>query len=266
MPADDLRVDLTGKVAIVTGAASGIGRATADHFARNHARVVVADIDAEGGRAAADELKRYGSDTRFVEVDVRDQAQVIGMRDAALEAFGQIDILVNNAGIGQDNATRVPIHEFSVEEWHRIIDVDLHGPFLCTRFISPHMVERKQGRIINIGSITGIVPLRLQSPYVTAKAGVIHFTKSAALELAPHGITVNAIAPGSTLSTQTRALFYSDPEKAESLLSHVPLGRPGEPEDIAAAILFLVSEAAGYMTGSVLVVDGGWICGFNRDW
>ena len=149
-----------------------------------------------------------------------------------------------------------------------MIDVDLTGLFYCCRAATPGMVKRKQGVIVNIASTMGIVPIRKQLPYAAAKAGAINFTRSIALELGPYGIRANAIAPGSTLTRGTRELFYN-PEKqdlAKSLLSHVALGRAGEPEEIANAALFLASPAASYITGTVLVVDGGWTAGFARDW
>jgi len=161
------------------------------------------------------------------------------------------------------------VDEFSVEEWHRVVNVDLHGTFYCSRAVSRVMVKQKAGRIVNIGSVFGHVPARLQIAFVAAKAGVHNFTKGMALELAPHGINVNAIAPGSIVTEGTRELFYgkdaSQGQFAQRMISHIPLGRPGETEDIANAALFLCGEESRYITGHVLLVDGGWTCGYTRD-
>jgi NAD(P)-dependent dehydrogenase (short-subunit alcohol dehydrogenase family) len=185
------------------------------------------------------------------------------------ERFGRIDILVNNAGINT-RRDRVPIHEYAPEEWNQILQVDLTGVFLTSRTVIPSMIENRGGRIVNISSIAGLVPLRLQCAYVAAKAGVANLTRAMALELAPHGILVNAVAPGSTLTRGTEALFYGPDgaytERAASLLSHIPLGRPGRPEEIAHAVLFLVAPESGYITGTILTVDGGWTAGYTRDW
>jgi NAD(P)-dependent dehydrogenase (short-subunit alcohol dehydrogenase family) len=190
------------------------------------------------------------------------------MVEKVLARFGRIDILVNNAGVNTPGDQRRPIHEYDEREWRRILSVDLDGVFHCCRVISPGMVARKSGTIINISSIMGVVPIRLQSAFAAAKAAVINFTRSIALELAPFGIRVNAIAPGSILTRGTQALFYNPEKKAlaEGLLSHIPLGRPGAPEEIALPALFLASDASSYMTGAVMVVDGGWTAGFAREW
>jgi NAD(P)-dependent dehydrogenase (short-subunit alcohol dehydrogenase family) len=165
----------------------------------------------------------------------------------------------------------VPIHEYSLEDWNSIVRIDLTGVFVTSRAVIPAILKNPDGgRIVNISSIAGLVPLRLQSAYVAAKAGVANLTRSMALELGPQGILVNAVAPGSTLTRGTEALFYGPDgaytEKAASLLSHIPLGRPATTEDIAYAVLFLVAPEASYINGTVLVVDGGWTAGYTRDW
>jgi NAD(P)-dependent dehydrogenase (short-subunit alcohol dehydrogenase family) len=174
---------------------------------------------------------------------------------------------VNNAGIniGPD---RHPVHEFPDNDWHRIIRVDLDGVFYCSRAVSAGMVKRKRGTIINIGSVMGVIPIRQQSAFAAAKAGMLHFTRSHALEVGKYGVRVNGIAPGSVLTDGTKALYYNPASQqlAQSLLSHIPLGRPGDPEDVAQAALYLASDEAKYVTGTVLVVDGGWTAGFARDW
>src|SRR6185436_18722491 len=181
----------------------------------------------------------------------------------------RLDILVNNAGTNTLHE-RVNIDQFSLPEWDRILKVDLTGLFLVSRLAARPMLSQGSGRIINIASVAGLVPLRLQSAYVAAKAGVVNLTRSMALELGPQGILTNCVAPGSIVTRGTRALFYgSEGEKteiAQSLLSHVPLGRPGTPEEIAHAVTFLVSPEASYINGAVLTVDGGWTAGYTRDW
>jgi len=262
-----MRVDLEGRVAIVTGSGRGIGRAIALSFAENGANVVVnCYTRVSEGMDVATEIEELGRKSLFVKANVTDSEQVNEMMRQAIKTFGRIDILANNAGINVLIEGRVPIHDFSEADWDRIIDVDLKGVFLCSKAAAQQMIKQGGGKIINISSVAGIVPLRNQSAYVAAKAGVINLTRAMALELAPHGINVNAIAPGSTLTEATKVLFYSDPEKAEKTLSHIPLKRPAEPKDIANAALFLASEDANYITGSVLVVDGGWLAGYARDW
>jgi 3-oxoacyl-[acyl-carrier protein] reductase len=243
-----MRVDMRGQVALVTGAARGIGRAIADRLAREGADVIYSDIEAptvpEPRHAA-------------LALDVTDQAQIADALKEILDRYGKLDILVNNAGIGTGPET---VEQVTTEQWDRVLRVDLAGVFLVSRAAAAPMIARKSGRIINICSVVGLVPLRLQSAYVAAKAGVANLTRSMALELATHGILVNAIAPGSTQSApgEQQATYAR-------LLSHVPLGRPAKPEEIAHAALFLAAPDSSYVTGHVLTVDGGWTAGYARD-
>ena len=183
--------------------------------------------------------------------------------------FSRIDILVNNAGINTVK-DRVPLDEYHRDDWDKILRVDLTGVFVVSQAVIPRLVAAGGGRIVNIASVAGLVPLRLQSAFVAAKAGVVNLTKSMALELAPRGILVNSVAPGSVLTQGTQALFYGADgtysERAASLVSHIPLGRPGTPEEIAHAVLFLVAPEASYVNGAVLTVDGGWTAGYHREW
>ena len=264
-----MHVDLKDQTALVTGGASGIGRAIVDDLIANHARVAIVDIDAMGAKHTATEVDATGATCMGLAGDVADFAQMEDVAARIRREWGRIDILINNAGINT-SGSREPIHRYSQEDWHRILQVDLTGVFATSRAVVPVMLEGSGGRIVNIASVAGLVPLRLQSAYGAAKAGVVNLSRSMALELGPQGILVNAVAPGSTLTAGTRALFYgpdgSYSQNAASLLSHIPLGRPAEPEEIAHAVLFLVAPEASYINGSVLTVDGGWTAGYTRDW
>lgn len=254
-----------GRTALVTGAAMGIGRAIALALAENGAKIAVNDVNS--AENTCNEIRAHGGEARFFQADVSDVQAVNAMVAAIERDLGPIEILVNNAGVNI-GTNRVPTYQFPDNEWHRIIKVDLDGTFYCSRAVSAAMIQRRRGSIINIGSAFGVVPARLQCAFTAAKAGVLHFTKSHALEVGPFNVRVNGIAPGSIVTQGTKTLYYN-PEtkaKADSLISHIPLGRPGEPEEIAAAAVFLASDDAKYITGHVLVVDGGWTAGFARDW
>lgn len=264
-----MKVALEGHVAIVTGGANGIGKAIVHALAENGAHIAIVDIDAQAGTKTAQEIQQTGGACIFVEADVANPEQMQAAAQTITDQLGGIRILINNAGINT-KSDRVPIHQYTLDDWHRILQVDLTGVFVTSRAVIPRMLENVPGRIVNISSIAGLVPLRLQSAFVAAKAGVANLTRSMALELGPQGILVNAVAPGSTLTRGTKALFYGPDgeytEKAASLLSHIPLGRPGKVEEIAAAVLFLVAPEASYVNGTILTVDGGWTAGYTRDW
>ena len=258
-----MKTDLNGATAIVTGGAQGIGAAIAELLAANGARVMVVDINAEG---AASQAARMGGDVLSTGMDIRIEAQIAAGLGLMLDKWGRVDLLVNNAGVNT-LAHRVDIDAFPVEEWNRIVRTDLDGTFLVSRAVVVPMRAQGAGRIVNIASVVGLTALRLQSAFNAAKAGVIHLTKAMALELGRAGIAVNAIAPGSIQAAATAGLFYGPQAKfhgqAHRLMEHIPLRRPGTPEEIAQAALFLCSPASSAINGHTLVVDGGWTAGFN---
>ena len=264
-----MQVDLTGKTALVTGGAQGIGRAIVAQLAANGAAVAIVDLATEAAHETVADLAAKGYRVAAFAADVSDAAAVEGVAAQVVDQFGRLDILVNNAGINTVK-DRLPIHEYSRDDWDRILRVDLTGVFVVSQAAIPRMLAAGGGRIVNIASVAGLVPLRLQSAFVAAKAGVVNLTRSMALELAPRGILVNCIAPGSVLTQGTKALFYGADgtysERAASLIAHIPVGRPGTPEEIAHAALFLVAPEASYVNGAVLTVDGGWTAGYHREW
>ena len=239
------------------------------HWEKTERTLFLQTLDLEQAEETALEANRtYGVNNKPLQMDVRDSDQVELSIENILADFGSLDILVNNAGVNT-LAHRVNIDQFPLEEWNRILEVDLTGLFIVSQFASRPMIEQKYGRIINIASVAGIMPLRLQCAFVAAKAGVVNLTKAMAIELAPSGVIVNGIAPGSVLTEGTKELFYGNDakfqESMKNMLSHVPLGRPAETEEIAHAALFLAAPEASYVTGHVLVVDGGWTAGYIRD-
>ena len=259
-----MKSDLQGTVSLVTGAAQGIGQAIADRLAANGSRVVYADLDPEKTAEAA----KAHPGCIGLRMDVTQPKEIEAVLGKIVAEFGKLDLLVNNAGVNTI-AHRVTIDEFPREEWDRLLNVDLNGVFEVSRVAARVMKKQRSGRIVNLASIVGLVPLRLQCAFVAAKAGVVNLTKAMALELGPDGILVNGIAPGSTLTEGTRKLFYGEGGKfrdsVQRMLDHVPLGRPATTDEIAVAALFLADPENSYMTGHILTVDGGWTAGYARD-
>ena len=241
---------LTGKVALVTGAAQGIGKAVALLLARHGADIVVSDINLEKAEETAKEIESIGPKAMAIKVNVASLNDVERMVEAVLKKFGKIDILINNAGITRDKL----ILRMTEEDWDTVLNVNLKGTFNCTKAVVRHMAKQRSGKIVSIASVVGEMGNAGQVNYAASKAGVIGLTKTIAREFAKRGINVNAIAPGYIETPMTEVL--SDKVK-EELKRLIPMERLGKPDDVAEAVLFLVSEESNYITGQVLNVNGG---------
>ena len=243
-------MSLTGQVAVVTGASRGIGRAIALKLSGEGAAVVVTATSVEGAQRTADEIVAAGGKALALKVDVSVSSEVEALFKEVTTAFGRLDILVNNAGITKDGL----LMRMKESDWDAVIDVNLKGAFICTREASKVMSKARYGRIVNVSSVVGEMGNPGQANYCASKAGMIGFTKSVAKELARRNVTVNAVAPGFIETDMTQEL--SDKAR-EALQEQIPMGRLGASEDVAAAVLFLVSGGAAYITGHVLSVNGG---------
>ena len=245
------------KVVLVTGAARGIGQATAARFAEEGAKIAVCDLSADAANETAAAIaSEYGVETVGVGCNVADEAQVDQMVEAVLKKFGTIDCLINNAGVTRDNL----LFKMSVDDWDAVMNVHLRGTFLCTRAVQRHMVEKRSGKIINLSS-TSALGNRGQANYSSAKAGLQAFTRTAAVELGPFNINVNAVAPGfvdTEMTRQTAARRGYEVEEYKAMRAKsIPLGRVGVPRDIANVIAFLCSEDASFVSGQIIYVKGG---------
>ena len=249
-----MKIELKGKVAVVTGAGRGIGKAIAKVLAEAQASVVVNDIDLEAASEVAKQIESSGGNALALKGDVRKGEEVNRMVEITVQKLGGIHLLVNNAGV----ILRKPAEEISEEEWDKVIEINLRGTFLCAQAAAKAMMkEGKGGRIINLSSIMGGVALPPRAAYCASKGGIIALTKDLAAEWAKHGITVNAIAPGWTVTEMTQSYFSQEPVR-QFLLERIPLNRLGKPEDIAHLTVFLASDYADYITGQTIYVDGGW--------
>ena len=241
---------LQGKVALITGAGRGIGKAITLKLASQGAIAVANDIALPGAQSVVDEIKDKGGDGLAIVANVSSSEDVARMMDAAITAYGHIDILVNNAGITRDQL----LLRMTDSEWDDVLNIDLRSVFLCTRAVLKHMLKERKGRIVNIASIVGLMGNAGQANYAAAKAGIVGFTRSVAKEVASRGITANAVAPGFIETDMTAKL--SEKQK-QDLMSRIPLGYLGTPQDVAEVVAFLASDEARYITGQVITIDGG---------
>ena len=245
------KMSFEGRTALVTGGASGIGFAVARQLAELGAKIAIADVNIDGAQTAASKLE--GAEVMVVQVDVRDPDDAANMVDAVVAEFGKLDILVHSAGVGIEKS----FLDTTAEEWQRLIDIDLSGTFYCAQAAARHMVKNNYGRIVNLASTAGIRGGTGRTAYGAAKGGVIALTKVMAVELAPFGITANALAPGA-IETELVARMHSE-ETRRVYRAGIPLDRYGTPDETAFCAVFLASEQAGYITGHILGIDGGFL-------
>lgn len=247
---------MDGKVALVTGAASGIGRSAAALFAREGAKVVVADVKVEGGEETVRQITDAGGSAVFVKVDVSNASEVEAMINKAVDTYGQLDYACNNAGI---EGTMGCIAECTEENWDRTIGINLTGVWLCMKYEIPEMLKRGGGAIVNMASVAGLVGFPNLPAYCASKGGVVLLTKSASLEYAKQGIRINAICPGVIRTAMIDRIVMEHPEMEAGLLATEPVGRLGTPDEIAEAVIWLCSAAASYVTGIPMPIDGGFV-------
>ena len=251
--------DFTGKVAIITGGSLGIGRATARMFAERGARVVVADVEEDDGRRTVAAITEAGGEATFVRTDVADASDVAAMVAAAVDTYGRLDYAFNNAGIGGRGSLVLKTAEWDEAQFDDFIRVNLKGVWLCMKYEIAQMLDQGGGAIVNMSSGAGLVGVRNISPYVASKHGVMGLTRTAGAEYASLGIRINAVCPGVVLTERIRAEFELRPELEQIRHNAHPLGRMGQPEEIAEAVLWLCSDAASFVIGHGFAVDGGYV-------
>ena len=247
---------LDGKIALITGAGSGIGRASALTFAREGAKVAVADKQVDGGQETVRMVEAAGGTASFIKVDVSDAASVEAMVNATVETYGRIDCAYNNAGIEGQVA---PTDSYADDMFDKVIAVNLTGVWLCMKYEIPRLLEQGGGAIVNTASGAGLIGVAGLSAYVASKHGVIGLTKTAALEYAKSGIRVNAVCPGLIQTPMVERLTADQPQLGEALVAMEPVGRTGRPEEIAESVVWLCSDAASFVTGHAMSVDGGFV-------
>ena len=251
--------DLAGRVAVVTGTSRGLGQALARALARAGADLVITSRRRDDLREFQREIEGLGRRALPLELDVRDEASIGRMAEAALAGYGKVDVLVNNAGCN----IRKPALEVTWEDWNTILDTNLRGSFFVAQALARHMVARGYGRIVNIGSVTSVAGYAGLGPYGASRGGIRQLTMSLADDWGPHGVTVNCLAPG-WFKTAQNAAMYEDAEWVAMLKERIPVRRPGQPSDLEGAVVFLASEASAYVTGQTLLVDGGISVGAIR--
>lgn len=252
---------LLGKVAVITGGASGQGEAAVKLFAKEGAKVVIVDWSEKNGMRVEQEVKNDGYDVMFVHTDVSKEDSVINMVNKSIEKYGTIDILFNNAGIGyssNDKYKMANLVDTPLKDWNAVIEINLGGMFLCSKYILPIMREKKSGNIVNNSSMNGIIAESNADAYTAAKGGIVALTRVMAKDNAMYGIRVNCMCPGGVDTPMIAPIFEMYPEARVSAGTNVPIGRLAEPIEMAYAALFLASEESSYITGVILPVDGGW--------
>jgi NAD(P)-dependent dehydrogenase (short-subunit alcohol dehydrogenase family) len=247
---------LEGKIALVTGGSSGIGRATALAFAREGAKVVVADVQVEGGQETERMIKEAGGEAIFVKTDVSDAAEVERLINKAVKTYGRLDCAHNNAGI---EGVTAPTADCTEENWDRTISINLKGVWLCMKYEIPQMLKKGGGAIVNTASVAGLVGFQGLPAYCASKGGIIQLTRTSALEYAAKGVRINAVCPGVIRTPMIERVTGGKPEAEAQFTALEPIGRMGTPEEIAEAVVWLCSDAASFVTGHPMVVDGGLV-------
>jgi NAD(P)-dependent dehydrogenase (short-subunit alcohol dehydrogenase family) len=248
--------EFAGKVVLVTGGAYGIGRSAALGFARKGARIVVADLDEKNGAETIRLVKEAGGEAIFVKTNVSREAEVKALVDKTVETYGRLDCAFNNAGIHKVFVSTI---DFTESDWNEMIDVNLKSVWLCMKYEIPQMLKQGKGAIVNTSSAAGLIAAPSNPAYPASKHGVVGLTKSTGIEFARKGIRVNAVCPGPTRTGMYDSLVKIAPEIVDMMLAKVPMGRMGEPEEVAAAAIWLCSDEASYITGHALPVDGGLV-------